>query len=285
MATKGKPSARACSAVSHAADPAEEHQRQVHGGAELAGAVEEVRLLVRVGADEVLADGLDALLDQRVAHGGGELAYRGVAAEEVHRVEQGAARGEFEGVDATVLLEPPGHLQALVQPKAAGDAVVHVELGEDRDPVTDGLADGAGGVPGHPGAVGERAAVLVLALVELRAEEGAGEVVVAEVDLDGVEAGLDGEPGGLGVAAGDAGDVLLAWRTTPRLCGLKFGEQDTAGRPLERPSATGPAWPIWAEAAAPSACTASVRRRRPGRASGRIHIWSRSVRPSGATAQ
>ena len=49
--------------------------------------------------------------------------------------------------------------------------------------------------------------------------------------------------------------------------------------------ATGPAWPICALIAAPSACTASVSRRSPGTASGRIHSCQPSVRPPGATAQ
>ncbi len=55
--------------------------------------------------------------------------------------------------------------------------------------------------------------------------------------------------------------------------------------PLDRPSATGPAWPSCALTAAPVSCTASVSLRSPGSASGRIHSCRRSVRPSGATAQ
>ena len=67
-----------------------------------------------------------------------------------------------------------------------------------------------------------------------------------------------------------------------------FGKRvlgDSAGRPLPRGSATGPAWPIWAETAAPSAWTASVSVRSPGIASSVHRIWSGAVRPSGATAQ
>ena len=52
-----------------------------------------------------------------------------------------------------------------------------------------------------------------------------------------------------------------------------------------RELATGPAWPIWALIAAPSAWMASVRRRSPGTASGRIQSCQPSVRPPGVTAQ
>ena len=40
----------------------------------------------------------------------------------------------------------------------------------------------------------------------------------------------------------------------------------------------------WIEAAAPSTCTASTRRRRPGSAARSTTTWSGIVRPSGVTA-
>ena len=67
--------------------------------------------------------------------------------------------------------------------------------------------------------------------------------------------------------------------------GVKPPEGERAGAPLERALATGPAWPIWAAAAAPSACTASVRRRNPGTVSSLSSRQWRSVRPSGETAR
>ena len=67
--------------------------------------------------------------------------------------------------------------------------------------------------------------------------------------------------------------------------GVKPPEGERAGAPLERALATGPAWPIWAAAAAPSPCTASVRRRRPGSVSSLSNTQWRSVRPSGDTAR
>ena len=59
----------------------------------------------------------------------------------------------------------------------------------------------------------------------------------------------------------------------------------TDGALLERELATGPACPIWAPAAAPSAWMASVSRRSPGTASGRSQMHSAWGRPSGATAR
>ncbi|CKS15043.1 Uncharacterised protein [Mycobacterium tuberculosis] len=67
--------------------------------------------------------------------------------------------------------------------------------------------------------------------------------------------------------------------------GLKNRTGASAVAWLERASATGPAWPIWALIAAPSACIASVSRRSPGTACGRIQIWLPPVRPPGETAQ
>ena len=65
--------------------------------------------------------------------------------------------------------------------------------------------------------------------------------------------------------------------------GLNTGEGDRPGSPV--PAATAPAWPIWAETAAPSACTASASRARPGVTSG-VRTSSFGVpQPSGATAQ
>ena len=65
--------------------------------------------------------------------------------------------------------------------------------------------------------------------------------------------------------------------------GLKTGDGDSPGSPV--PAATAPAWPIWADTAAPSSCTASASRARPGVISG-VRISSLGVpQPSGDTAQ
>src|SRR5258708_2361979 len=91
---------------------------------------------------------------------------------------------------------------------APADAVLHVELRGDRAPVAALVADGSGDAEGDLGAVRERAAVGVVALVELGAEEGAREVVVAEMDLHGVESGLGRGAGGVGVGCDDPRDVV-----------------------------------------------------------------------------
>ena len=55
--------------------------------------------------------------------------------------------------------------------------------------------------------------------------------------------------------------------------------------PLERPFATGPAWPTWPAIAAPVSWIASVSRRSPASECSPTTICSRWVRPSGATAR
>jgi hypothetical protein len=67
--------------------------------------------------------------------------------------------------------------------------------------------------------------------------------------------------------------------------GLKNRTGASALALFERALATGPACPIWALIAAPSAWMASVNVRSPGTASGRIQICLPSVRPPGDTAQ
>ena len=77
----------------------------------------------------------------------------------------------------------------------------------------------------------------------------------------------------------------VAERMTRRASGLNLRDGASEAALLDRELATGPAWPIWAQAAEPSAWMASVSRRRPGTASGRSQMHSAWVRPSGATAR
>ena len=67
--------------------------------------------------------------------------------------------------------------------------------------------------------------------------------------------------------------------------GLKNRTGARAVALLDLALATGPAWPICALTAAPSAWMASASRRSPGTASGRIQSPLPSVRPPGETAQ
>ena len=145
----------------------------------------------------------------RLRHHLDELLDRRPAAEEVHRVEQRAAPGHLEGVDGAVLLDPLRGLDGLLDGDPAPDAVGHVELGEDRDPVTDRVAHRPQDAAREPGPVDQRAAVLVLAVVDLRAEERTGQVAVPQVHLDGVEPGLDRPGRGRGVRGRDALEVGL----------------------------------------------------------------------------
>ena len=113
--------------------------------------------------------------------------------EQVHRVGQRAAPGQLEGVEDAVGLEHAGELDALLQPETAVYPVGHVELGRHRRLVPDRLL-----APPRP-PDGERARLARLPpqrsvrRFSFGAQEGAQQVVVAEVDLDAVEAGLDGD--------------------------------------------------------------------------------------------
>ena len=65
-------------------------------------------------------------------------------------------------------------------------------LAVTRHLVAHGVAHGPQDLPGEAGAVLHAAPEVVVAPVEFGAQEGTEEVVVADVDLDAVEAGLDG---------------------------------------------------------------------------------------------
>ena len=101
-----------------AVDAAEEDERHGQRLAELAGVGQEVGLLERVLGEEALAEQAEAEADGP-GHRGGHLADRGLAAEQVHGVLEGAATGELDGVEAAVGLEHAGDLHALVDPEAA----------------------------------------------------------------------------------------------------------------------------------------------------------------------
>ena len=75
----------------------------------------------------------------------------------------------------------------------------------------------------------------------------------------------------------------LTWlRGTSRRAG-RLGA--TAVTPVSAFGATTPAWPSWAEIAAPAPWTVSVSLRNPGRACGLITIWPGALAPSGDTQQ
>ena len=172
MATKANPSASAISIVASSVMPPSRISGRGQRALELAGVGEEERLLVGVGTQEAVADEAEAE-PHRCGQRGAELLQRRVAAEEVHRVGQRAAPGELQRIERAVGLEEPGDLDALVEPQAAVDAVGHVELGRHRHVRAGGVAHRAQDGAGEAGAVLHRAAELVVAAVELGAQEGA----------------------------------------------------------------------------------------------------------------
>src|SRR5262249_5506877 len=101
------------------------------------------------------------------------------------------------------------HLAALA---LAGDALGAVELVDHQAHGQGGVgADGLAGVENHlpqqAGAILQAAAVFVGALVEAAGDELHGEVAVAGIDVDDVEAGAYGTFGGIGLPAAQVPDV------------------------------------------------------------------------------
>src|SRR5690606_34021605 len=92
------------------------------------------------------------------------------------------------------------------------------------------LRDRLGHLEEQPGAIGDRPAVLVGALVRARLKELFEQVAVGAMDLDAVEPGLAGVPRGLVVALDNPGDLVGAKRAR-RLEGnrLEIGIEHLAG--------------------------------------------------------
>ncbi len=206
------------------------------------GVAQQVGLAVGVFAQELLA-GHPHAPAQRRFEGGGELLERGVAAEQVHRVEQRAARGQFEGVQAAVVLQPLRGLQRLLDADAAAHAVGHVELGGHRDRGAPACSTSRRTASTMPRATLARFSSDPPNSSSRRLISGLrnelARVVVAEMDLDGVEAGVDGEPGGGGVRGDHVVDVVAgrpSWRTAST-SGLKNRTGASALALLDRASA------------------------------------------------
>ena len=206
MATNEKPSESAACTVDELVDPAQQDEGHVERVAELPGVGKEEGLFEGVVRHESTAHDPEPEA-QGPGQGGGELLAGGLAPEQVHGVGQGAAAGEGERVESSVGLEQPGHLDALFEPQPPRYPVGHVELGRHRHGVVDGVSDGADHLAGEAGSVLDASAPLVASVIELRAQERAQEVVVAEVDLDAVEPGVDDLARGASVVGGDPGDV------------------------------------------------------------------------------
>ena len=147
-----------------------------------------------------------------LGQGGGELRPGGVPPEEVHRVGQRAPARQFQRVEVTVGLEHDRHIDAVGHVEAAGHAVGHVELGGHGHAVARPLTDRGHHLAREPGPVLERPTPPVVPAVEPGTQEGAQQVVVAQVDLEAVEAGFHGRGRRAPVVVGDAGDVGVRGR-------------------------------------------------------------------------
>ncbi len=90
-----------------------------------------------------------------------------------------------------------------------------------------------------------------------------------DVHFDRVEARVAQHRRAVRVLLDDRGDVVGVTACVRRIpSGLNTRDGATAGDFVPIGFATGPAWPICAATAAPSACTASVSSRRPAPTSG-----------------
>ena len=123
-----------------------------------------------------------------------------------------------------------GHLRDLVDREPALDPVGRGQPDEQRLVVGPRGADGVGRLDEQPGAVLQRAAVLVVALVGQRREELVQQVAVGGVQLDDVEAGVVGPAGGRGERRGDARDLVEGQRVRRREAGERRGRR-ADGRP------------------------------------------------------
>ena len=264
MATKANPSASADSTVSRRLTPPSRMSGRSRAARNCRAWGAEEALLERVLLQEPLPHHREPEA-QRLGQRGGELRPGRVPPEQVHRVGQRAPPGQLQGVEVPVGLEHRRHVDALGDVEATRHAVGHVELGRDghagrppprgrRPPPGRGKRARCSSEPPHPSRPS----------VEPGAQERAEQVVVAEVDLDAVEPGRHGGGGAAPVVVGDAGDVRRRWPArvnAPDAPKRRLG--DSAGARLDRELATGPAWPIWAEARAPASWTAAVSRRQP----------------------
>ena len=119
---------------------------------------------------------------------------------------------ELPPVSSRASRQHPGDLDALIEPQPAGHPVGHVELGGDGHLVAGGAAHRLHHLAGEAGPVVQAAPPAVLALVELRAQEGAEQIVVTQMDLEGVEPGGNRDRRPFFVISRDPGDVGLSNR-------------------------------------------------------------------------
>ncbi len=242
MATKENPSARAASTVSSRLIPPSRIRGRESGVEELAGVGKEVRLL-------------EGILDWRNR----EPTTRNPARRGAGSVAANSARGASPrkrniGLDSELppvssmassapsdsSIRPNSRLSSSQNPPSTPSAMLSLAVTAARSPTASRTALTT--CTREAGPVDQRAAPAVGAAVELGTQEGAEEIVVAEMDLDAVEPGLDGQGGAEPVVLGDPGDVLLGDGPGQSATGVEPTAMGpgTAVR-LDRALATGPA--------------------------------------------
>ena len=227
MATKAKPSASAISTVASSVMPPRRMRGVDSARSELAGVGEEEGLLVGVRPQEAVADEAEAEPD-----GPGSVAPNSCSGASPRKRYIGLA-SELPPVSSNASSAPSASKSAATatlsssqRPPSTPSAMLSLAVTATSGPgrVAHGAQDGAG----EAGAVLHRSAELVVAPVELGAQERAQQVVVADVDLDAVEAGLR-RPASAARAV-VLGDALDAGRRRPRAGACPWA----SGRPRAR---------------------------------------------------
>ena len=124
------------------------------------------------------------------------------ADDDVPEIEQALLRHQLDEAQALVM-----HFHA----PGAGE-IVDGDAGRDRALPVGHLADGLQGLDPEAGAILEGAAIAVLAPVEMARQGMGGKDAGGAMDIEDVEAGIDGAPGRIGIHLHDAADVFFARR-------------------------------------------------------------------------
>ena len=289
-ATKSNPSLHRGRQVVEREGAAQEHERDADRLPDRPRHGQEEELLEGIGADDERAgEAQDQLVEPRRRHGD-HVVERAAAAQQVEGRAAGEPPAQLDGVDPG-RLERARDLDRLGQLEAAAEAVAAGwswraprRVGPIRSRTRATTASG------RRRRFGERAAERVAAPVGRRGEELAQEIAVPEVHLDGIEARLHRECGGVAevVDHGSRGRPP-SWRARAgaraRAIGIQRGGGPRGAVPSRRRTLLKK--PACAELDRGGRALGVHRVRegaQPGHARGVRQSWSPKVRPSGETA-
>ena len=117
------------------------------------------------------------------------------------------AAGDLDQID-TGFFQQPNHGDTVVERETALLEVRGVQLHPDREGGSDRCAHGGDDFKQQPGAVFQRSAPFILALIDQRVEEFRQQIAMGRVDLNAGKAGLFGDKGGMGETTDNLVDFL-----------------------------------------------------------------------------